>query len=299
MHVILYSRPLISSTIKRGRNWLRPAIVILSLLGLFTSWVSGQGSADHYQERISTLFTSITSSGSDVGRDKLADTLSLVVEQYLSEGFPFEHKFEGVKYIGQLFTDDSLVKALSWNIAFLDGTNRYTCFIVSKEGSGTRVLHLDSSEGLAAVSADSLINSEKWYGALYYDIIPFTSGDRSFYILLGFDMNGMFTNSKVIDILWFGDAGAAGFGAPLIRSGNTVRHRLIFNYSSEVSMMLRADKEKNRIIFDHLSPADPGFTGVYQYYGPDSSYDALELRDGIWWLVEDIDLRNREEGKKK
>jgi hypothetical protein len=47
------------------------------------------------------------------------------------------------------------------------------------------------------------------------------------------------------------------------------------------------------IVFDHLSPANESYTGNYQYYGPDLSFDALRFENGIWELKENIDVRNR------
>ena len=32
--------------------------------------------------------------------------------------------------------------------------------------------------------------------------------------------------------------------------------------------------------------------GLPQYYGPDGSYDALEMKKGKWVTVEDVDVRN-------
>jgi hypothetical protein len=166
---------------------------------------------------------------------------------------------------------------------------------VKRDGGEAGIKLLDSRVGLSGLDPDSVLCSRGWYGALYYDIIPFSYGGKTMYAVLGLDLNGMFTNGKVVDILSFGKDGEICFGAPVINMGGRIMSRKLFTYSSEVTMMLRFDSLNKRIVFDHLSPADPSFTGVYQYYGPDSSYDALELRDGIWWLVEDIDLRNIEE----
>jgi hypothetical protein len=49
----------------------------------------------------------------------------------------------------------------------------------------------------------------------------------------------------------------------------------------------------NMIIFDHLSPSKPSYAGNYQYYGPDFSYDGLKFEQGIWELVENVDIRNQ------
>jgi hypothetical protein len=73
-----------------------------------------------------------------------------------------------------------------------------------------------------------------------------------------------------------------------------MRNRVVFEYSARVSMSLRYDAAKKRIVFDHLSPAKPSFEGNYEFYGPDFSYDAFAFIDNYWVLEENIDIRNRE-----
>jgi len=270
-------------------------IIFLPALLLSLSLVTaGQNPGSFYRDRVSTLFNSIVTSPGDHERNLLGDSLMVTVKEFLADDFPFEYKLEGVRYLGQVFSPDSLVKLVSWNIAFLDGTNRYTCFVVRKEGGGTVVTYLESRNGLEGVGADSILTGEDWYGALYYSIIPFNNSGKLYYAVLGLDLNGMFTNRKVIEILSFDAGDGIRFGAPVINTGDGLHHRMLFTYSSEVSMMLRYEAGSGRIVFDHLSPSEPSFAGIYQYYGPDFSYDALEIREGIWWLMEDIDLRNME-----
>ena len=46
------------------------------------------------------------------------------------------------------------------------------------------------------------------------------------------------------------------------------------------------------IMFDHLSPSRPSYTGNYEYYGPDFSYDGFRFEKDAWVLTEQIDMRN-------
>lgn len=294
MHVILYREHLMDYRVQDGRKLL--LVSLLAAVLLFTSSVQcrGQEPDRYYHDRLSVLFASVVNSDDDPARRLYSDSIITVVEEYLDSELPFDHRFEGIRYLGQFFSSDSLVKVISWNIAFHDGTNRYSSFFVTRDGVDTKRWLVDSHKGLAGVSSDSVYYQAGWYGALYYDIVRFNNAGKSYYVLLGFDLNGMFTKSKVIDIISFDDEDGLKFGAPFIIVNNMVQHRLIFNYSAGVSMMLRADSDNRRIIFDHLSPSSPRYAGIFQYYGPDSSHDALELRDGFWYLVEDIDLRNSE-----
>ena len=57
-------------------------------------------------------------------------------------------------------------------------------------------------------------------------------------------------------------------------------------------MSLKYNNELKMIVFDHLSPFESRYQGVYQFYGPDFSYDGLEFNKGIWRLISDVDARN-------
>ena len=236
------------------------------------------------------MFGSVVATGDDRVKELCSDSLITVVREYVACS-PFDSKLDGLRYFTQLFAPDSLVKLLAWNISFSDGTNRYSCFIARKGEKGTDLWLVDSRKGLPGTANDKTLGLTDWYGALYYDIRVFSSGGSTKYLLLGLDLNGIYTHSKVIDFLNFDDESEPCFGAPLIMTGKQAAYRMVFTYSSMVSMMLRYDNDNNRILFDHLSPSEPRFAGVYQYYGPDSSYDALDLRDGLWFISEDIDLR--------
>ena len=63
--------------------------------------------------------------------------------------------------------------------------------------------------------------------------------------------------------------------------------------------VLKFDENEKQIVFDHLSPKSPQFTGQYQYYGPDFSYDALEFKKGKWVYIKDVDVRNGKSEKDK
>lgn len=68
----------------------------------------------------------------------------------------------------------------------------------------------------------------------------------------------------------------------------------MFEYSSEVSMSLRYNDKMDMIVYNHLSPRKEGnvLEGLPQYYGPDGSFDGLEMKKDKWVVIEDIDVRN-------
>ncbi|MEA1887804.1 MAG: hypothetical protein U9N72_11410 [Bacteroidota bacterium] len=197
----------------------------------------------------------------------------------------------GIKYLGQITPSDSIIKIFTWNIPVSGGNNVFNCIIYNSL-SDKNIL-LKGEKGLADLETDAVIHSNDWYGSLYYDIQAVGNEEEMTYILLGFDPDNIYMNAKVIEILHFDEEGKPVFGKKIFSTKNRILTRMIFKYSPLATMMLKVDPERSMIIFDHLSPSSPQFEGQYTYYGPDFSYDALEIKDGKLILVEDIDLRNK------
>ena len=97
---------------------------------------------------------------------------------------------------------------------------------------------------------------------------------------------------KIIDVISFEREGIS-IGAEIFSQVETTKSRIIHEFSSKVSMMLRYDNELEMIVFDHLSPARPEYENQFQFYGPDSSYDGLEFKNCVWTLQEDLNLINK------
>ncbi|HRO76752.1 MAG TPA: hypothetical protein PLP27_11460, partial [Crocinitomicaceae bacterium] len=58
------------------------------------------------------------------------------------------------------------------------------------------------------------------------------------------------------------------------------------------------EEDRNRIVFDHLSPENPIMADFREFYVPDMSYDAFVFENDKWVLQEDIVAINPEKGKK-
>jgi len=131
----------------------------------------------------------------------------------------------------------------------------------------------------------------KWFGMLYYGEILKTDDD--FYTLFGWDGNNKLTNRKFIDILWFKPDGTPQFGKDVFKIPSKFTKRVTFEYASEVAMSLKYNSNRKQIICSHLAPntPDPTLEGQFQYYGPDGSFDAFEMKKGKWVLQADIDIR--------
>jgi hypothetical protein len=136
---------------------------------------------------------------------------------------------------------------------------------------------------------EEVLTPDRWYGSIYYHIQQFDTPKGRQYLLFGFDAFEFFEKRKVIDVLSFTSEGKPLFGAPLfeMEPGQSAKHRLIFQYSSEASVRCNWDENYKMILFDHLipwgSPFGRGLTAV-----PDGSYDGLRWEKGQWKFISKV-----------
>ena len=240
-------------------------------------------------------FNRLALSHDDSEKRLINDTIIIGVEQYMKSDSVFYSRFENIKFLGQIMSPDSLVKILTWNIAFSDGNQNYYCYFLTKPVAKAEieVYKLTGTSGTAMIRKDTTYTIPDWYGTLYYDLRPFYLNNEKYYVLLGIDFKDIFLSRKIIEIVKVEDGNVLIFGKRCIVNGTNIYYREVFEYSSLANMTLRF-KSDNEIIFDHLSPFSPEYKDNFQYYGPDFSYDSYVFEKEQWKLKEDVDLRNIE-----
>lgn len=220
-------------------------------------------------------------------RHKLEKTLEL-------EG-AFDYPFDKLTTIGKMVSPDKYFRIFNWNVERPDVTQSYFGYILVPSNRHDKVIELlDRSEGIEKPETQ-MLNNQRWYGCLYYKIIPTSKKGKGVYTLLGFDMNNRATKKRIIEVLSFsGDK--ANFGAPIFDyNDKTARKRVVFEYSAEVQMALRWEPENERIVFDHLEPSNKDAEGLYEFYYPDGSYDVLELVEGRWLFKPQVVVGNEKD----
>lgn len=213
------------------------------------------------------------------------------------------YQFDSLKDVSILQPEDKSFKLITWNLFKNDGTQQYFGYLLVNHRYKIRKgwfrseirqeysVHKLVDQSAIIKSPENHIGScDKWFGMLYYELID--CGE--FYTLLGYDPNDKLVRRKFVDVLYFKSNGMPVFGKDVFRFPKKNPKRLMFQYSSEVVMSLKFNPKRGQIIFSHLASNrdDNLLEGQVQYYGPDGSFDALELRNGRWNLIEDVDARN-------
>jgi len=192
---------------------------------------------------------------------------------------------------------DGNCRLITWNFPLEDGSHRYEGFLLARSGKVTTLYELRDQTSSISNPELAELGPDRWYGALYYQVVPVKKGGRTWYTLLGWKGHSATETRKVIEVLGF-RGGKPRFGAPLFGKGKLKEHRKIYAYSFQLSMMLHFDKEQGRIVLDHLSPMRADLAGKGALMGPDMSFDAFVWDKGHWRFERDIDLRDpKRDGK--
>ena len=182
-------------------------------------------------------------------------------------------------------------RIISWNIAFKDYSFYYDGILSKKQKKDWVHFPLKDISQRVESANNQQGSASAWYGLLYYDIISFGKAKDQQYLLLAWDGNDQYSNMKVIDVLWFDEAGLPRFGKKVFNTPYLSNTRVIFEYSKDASMSLRYEEKKEWLVFDHLSPLQPNMNGMYEFYVPDLSFDALRYTNKKWQLIQNVDVR--------
>ncbi len=247
------------------------------------------------EEILLDLFDNILGTNINEERIKFNESIIKIIDRYVESDSIFTHRFENLRYLGQILSPDSRLKIITWNLLLTDGTNNYFCYIISKgeKANPNRVFKLKGINMDDPPATDKTYSAEDWYGALYYAIQPFKYKKETFYVLLGLDNTNLTISTKVIDLLTFTEEGEILLGKDCFIRGDEKRYRDLLSYSADGVASLRF-KNKKTIIFDHLVPVSQNRPGGSGLYVPEFSFDSYILKKGVWRFKENVEpgMRN-------
>ncbi|MBL7942949.1 MAG: hypothetical protein JNM00_09290 [Flavobacteriales bacterium] len=228
----------------------------------------------------------------DETRELASNNVRKFLELAFAEPESFNHPFDDLKFC-KITSSDGRVRLFNWNVPYDDGSSYYFCYVLWRDPK-TQVLswqELNQVKREPDKIEQKFLSAEKWFGTLYYDVIPMGKKKKNdTYTLLGWQSKDNLTTRKVMDALTI-TGGQVRLGAPIFKTETGMQKRVIFEYSEQVSMSVKFHPKKKVIIIDHLAPSSPAMTGIYADYGPDGSYDAFSMVKGKWEYLPNIDLR--------
>lgn len=229
------------------------------------------------------------------------DRVSSMLDTLLKSPNSWNISFSGIKSISILTAPDNRLRIFTWNVPLDDGTYYFFGKIQLQENRKFpySVITLNDASSDITKASSKILQSDQWFGALYYNIIRKSHKRKVFYTLLGWDGNTSMSNKKLIDVLQIGPKNDISFGASIFDDTKRLRNRVFFEHSERVTMSLRYQESNNWIVFDHLAPSQTSLEGQYEFYGPDFTFDAFQWEKGKWIFRANVDVRNEglNEGK--
>lgn len=228
----------------------------------------------------------------DAKTDSISFKLDSVFTNVLTDSESFTLNFASLSnYCKKVSSDDGQINILTWFVFYPhEFKYKYYGYIQYNNGHNFKFYKLFDNKQYIKDINNSVLGIDNWYGCVYYEIITKKVGKTTLYSLLGWDGNDILTNRKLIEVLTINN-NIPTFGYDFTID-NVKSKRVIFNYSKQASMSLKWNADLKMIIWDHLSPSEAKFTGIYQYYGPDFSYDGLVFKQKQWLYVPDVDVKN-------
>lgn len=267
---------------------------------------------DLYTDTLKITCKKLYSSKNDSDKKKYNQQLVQTFERALNTNHSFDYTFDSLNDIAILIPPDKSFRLINWNVPYSDGTQEYFGFIqnkyvqVKKKGlfkkEKTEIIQLypliDKSFEIKNPE-NAITDNKKWFGMLYYRIIPKKTKKQIYYTLLAWDGNDKLSQKKIIDVLTFDNGGLPHFGADIFNMPKKNPKRVIFEYAAACTMSLRYNSKKDSIVFDHLAPENPLLEGQCQYYCGDMSYDGFGFKRGKWNYGADLNVTNEKEPNDK
>ncbi len=269
-------------------------LLLLVIFGINNLWSqSYKESLNSKMDSIITLLSKVEKANTDSLRLVLGKKSADFLQEILMHPRSWNIDYSPLKdKISILESDDGSLRIFTWAVPLSEGY-RYYGFIhrYDKKHNMTFFYRLYDRSDDIKNPENQYLDQDNWYGCIYYDLISQSYKRKTIYTVLGADPNGNIINRKIIDVITFRGNGAPRFGYDFRNEYGQPVKRFIFEYNNQASMMLRWEDRLKMIVFDHLSPSEPRYKGLPQFYGPDFSYDGLKFEKGKWIYVIDIDLR--------
>ncbi len=261
---------------------------------LCLSNVFAQNRFANIENRLIAIYSKISRFASEEENVKNNELFKNLLDSVLKLPESYHYEFNNLK-IGKVTAPDQSFRIFTWFIVHTNGTYETQGFLQRQIKSTDKVEVYFLKDNAAKLKDPMMANCtpQSWYGATYYEIRQEKYDNVTTYILLGWRPNTIYTQIKVIETFRFDKKDKPAFGHQIIEfKGKGYKKRIIYEYSSKQTMMLRYEKKKKMIVLDHIAPSDDRYTGIYEFYGPDFSIDGYKFKQGKLRYFPDIDLHS-------
>jgi hypothetical protein len=205
----------------------------------------------------------------------------------------FYYPFDSVFGISRLYAPDTSFRIFTWNLEFDDYYSRQKGAIQlrTKDGSLKLIPLRDNSE-FTANADDSVRSARNWIGAIYYNIIKTQHKGKNYYTLFGLDFNGVNTQKKWIEVMYFNEKNEPVFGGPFFTYEQDSipkppKYRMSLEFKKGTRVLANYIPDMDMILVDHLiSETDQpelSFTMI-----PDGDNEGYKWENGKWVHIDKV-----------
>lgn len=241
-----------------------------------------------YEDSLMRVAPSILQGKNDAERQLANEKFLALWEPILDESRSMKYPFDSLSTVSILTSNDNKVRFINWVIPQENGTYQYQAIVQYYNYQNKyNVAYLEAIEEELREPEKMKLQNNQWIGALYYQLETIKRGKRKYYLLLGWDGNDDRSNKKIADVLTI--SRGLTFGAPIFKIDQRPQNRFIIEYKEDASASMKYHAKEERILFTHLIPLSEGVKGLYDFYVPDGSVDALNLRNGKFIFEENVE----------
>jgi len=243
------------------------------------------------EARIGALLASLRATDDEAEKESINIDFESELEDLLEYLGVMTHPFSSWTSMSTITSPDGAFRIFNWNIEDKYFSHKHFCFVVKPKNSRENIVYKFKEDKLSLPPRpDMMLTPDRWYGALYYKIIPVQKGNKTYYTILGYSGKDRSTNMKLIDVFYF-KGKTLRLGHPMFqesKGSKRLLRRVFFEYSEKAIVSLNVNEKLGGIVFDHLVPEQKSLEGIYSFYIPDMTYDAYKEVDGSWMYIESV-----------
>lgn len=242
------------------------------------------------EENLKIYSDSIINAKEWLPRFKANERLIKTLVTCLKVPYSFNYKFDSIR-ISKLYAPDSSFRIFTWQVA--QTQSMYSQFgaiqMNTKDGS-LKLFPLFDVSYFTNNPTDSVRETNRWIGAIYYQMITKNYNNKTYYTLLGRDDNNERTNKKWIDILTFDKDGKPQFGSNnFMYQNDGIKpaqpcYRFCLEFRKNAGVTLRYDDILDVIIFDKLI-SEGNDVATKSTLIPFGDYEGFKWQNGKWYYT--------------
>lgn len=266
-----------------------------------------------WEDSLITLRDNVMNEPNETSRLEMNEEFMTLLENILQLPNSFDHTWDSVRNFSILTSPDNVFKIFTWYVMKDDYSVENFGFVqVYNARRQKYVLFPLYDKRLTMDYPKTQIgNHNKWYGAVYYKLITTKEKNLTYYTLLGWNGNNLFSNQKIIEVLHFNKEMVPIFGARIFKDYPEKVCRVIFEYAKSASLHLNYEDQEYfvstgkynpktkqmdykqinspMIIFDELIPLDENMQNMSAFMVPESSLSqGFVESEGRWMFMKRV-----------